>query len=194
MFEELIALSESIYNNNLSKGFWKKGELRNEGEAVGLMVGELYEAVEAHRKGKTFPNKECKFSDSFLYSVLDGKIITADPNDYSNFYMSTYEEGVKGTISEEMADTVIRLLDTTYGFNWVLQETTWERSSTGNFTYDIIILNDCILSAFLGTGGWGYVLSGIIAFCSWYGIDLYTNVKWKMKYNEYRPYKHNKEY
>ena len=81
----LNELAEEIYQNNKEKGFWDKE--RNVGEMLMLVTSELGEAMEAHRKGR-FANLEAyeEFSEDF-------------------------EDAIKDTFEDEIADSVIRLLD-----------------------------------------------------------------------------------
>ena len=81
----LNELSEEIYQNNKEKGFWDNE--RNVGEMLMLVTSELGEAMEAHRKGR-FANIEAyeEFSENF-------------------------EDAIKDTFEDEIADSVIRLLD-----------------------------------------------------------------------------------
>ena len=81
----LNELAEEIYQNNKGKGFWDKE--RNVGEMLMLVTSELGEAMEAHRKGR-FANLEAyeEFSEDF-------------------------EDAIKDTFEDEIADSVIRLLD-----------------------------------------------------------------------------------
>jgi NTP pyrophosphatase (non-canonical NTP hydrolase) len=92
---ELVAgLNESaqiIFQNNKAKGFWDKE--RNVGEMLMLVVSELGEAMESHRKGK-FTTEEIwlKFAE------------TGD-----------FKSTIKDTFEDELADAVIRLLDMAAG-------------------------------------------------------------------------------
>ena len=81
----LNELAEEIYQNNKEKGFWDNE--RNVGEMLMLVTSELGEAMEAHRKGR-FANLEAyeEFSENF-------------------------EDAIKDTFEDEIADSVIRLLD-----------------------------------------------------------------------------------
>lgn len=81
----LNELSEEIHQNNKEKGFWDNE--RNVGEMLMLVTSELGEAMEAHRKGR-FANLEAyeEFSENF-------------------------EDAIKDTFEDEIADSVIRLLD-----------------------------------------------------------------------------------
>lgn len=92
---KLVAgLNESaqiIFQNNKAKGFWDKE--RNVGEMLMLVVSELGEAMEAHRKGK-FTTEEIwlKFTET-----------------------SDFKSTIKDTFEDEIADAIIRLLDISAG-------------------------------------------------------------------------------
>lgn len=77
--------SQSIFADNKVKGFWDKE--RNVGEMLMLVTSELGEAMEAHRKGR--------FAD------------------WTNVKQEGFgfEEGIKDTFEDEIADAIIRLLD-----------------------------------------------------------------------------------
>lgn len=74
-----------IFQNNKAKGFWNK-EL-NIGERLMLVTSELGEALEAHRK-----NRFADFSD-----------FEDTPESFAKH--------IKDTFEDELADTIIRLLD-----------------------------------------------------------------------------------
>jgi NTP pyrophosphatase (non-canonical NTP hydrolase) len=90
-----------IYQNNKEKGFWDKE--RNVGEMLMLIVSELGEAMEAHRKGK--------FSESFdrfnWFNDWDKKEKSSDRFNFSAYMKDSFED--------EIADTIIRLLDLSAG-------------------------------------------------------------------------------
>lgn len=88
----LNELSQSIYQANKAKGFWDQE--RNVGELLMLVTSELGEAMEAHRKGK--------FTDKSEY-IADVKL--ADDFKYA------FENNVKDTFEDEIADSLIRLFD-----------------------------------------------------------------------------------
>lgn len=85
----LNELAQEIYHNNKEKGFWDNE--RNVGEMLMLVTSELGEAMEAHRKGK-FANME------------DYEIFTGD-----------FECSIKDSFEDEIADSIIRLLDMSAG-------------------------------------------------------------------------------
>lgn len=171
-------------------GFWDEGENRSKGEMVALMNCELSEAIEAHRKPKPEPYAP------YISKLID--YIQYEPNNPE--YNTLYDHAIKGSIGEEMADTVIRICDYVHGWQLPLFEREYRKETTGNFAHDVLRLQWYVLLAFeektdIHPGkDWGYLLAAIIKFCEWYNIDLLQHMRWKMQYNKNRPYKHGKAY
>jgi NTP pyrophosphatase (non-canonical NTP hydrolase) len=98
-----------------SKGFWDKP--RNFGEMLMLIVSELGEALEAHRKSKT-ANRS-----GFEHYMQDW---TEDMSDYTRKFKTEFESCVKDSIEDELADAAIRLFDTAYGngidLEWFIEQ------------------------------------------------------------------------
>jgi NTP pyrophosphatase (non-canonical NTP hydrolase) len=82
-----------IHQNAIDKGFYENP--KNIGEMLCLVHSEVSEALEADRKGK--------------YCKVPGGMI----NDFEckDDFKEHYEDSVKGTFEEEMADIVIRVFD-----------------------------------------------------------------------------------
>ena len=102
-----------IHENNKKKGFWANGASgQNVGELLMLVVSELGEAMEAHRKSK-FSNLDCLHLD-FLYARYD---LNEFDSQHQNFawMKNKFETSVKDTFEDEIADSVIRLLDLSAG-------------------------------------------------------------------------------
>lgn len=79
-----------IHENNKAKGFWDQD--RNVGEALMMVVSELGEAMDAHQKGR-------------FASIAES--IYMEPQ--------VFEARIKDTFEDELADTIIRLLDISAG-------------------------------------------------------------------------------
>lgn len=90
---------QEIYQNNKEKGFWDSE--RNFGELLMLVVSELGEALEAHRKNK-ISNIE-RYKEYVLLKPIDSDEIIS------------FEKYIKDTVEDEIADAVIRLLDLSEG-------------------------------------------------------------------------------
>jgi len=91
----LNELSQKIFQANKEKGFWDNE--RNVGEMLMLVTTELAEAMESHRKGKF-----CKlntFNETYFDNLNDAE------------FNQAFEKNIKDTFSDEMADSLIRILD-----------------------------------------------------------------------------------
>lgn len=95
-----------IHENNKAKGFWDND--RNEGEMLMLIVTELGEAMEAHRKGKV--NRLRSFNSDMSGARLSTEDFNVDNINYS-WIINRFETTVKDSYEDEIADTIIRLLD-----------------------------------------------------------------------------------
>lgn len=103
--EGLNKSAQIIFQNNKAKGFWDNE--RNVGELLMLVTSELGEAMEAHRKGKATIKHQL---DYFFAS-----------QDYSD-KMDVFQENIKDTFEDEIADAVIRLLDLSAGLGIDLEK------------------------------------------------------------------------
>jgi NTP pyrophosphatase (non-canonical NTP hydrolase) len=101
----LNALAEEIYQINKSKGFWDKE--RNVGEMLMLVTSELGEGMEAHRKGK--------FADWNTYQEAIKAPEPINPK-------KAFEDSIKDSFEDEIADAVIRLFDMAAGLDIDLEK------------------------------------------------------------------------
>lgn len=88
----LNKLRDEIHGYAINKGFWDKE--RETGTLLMLCVSELAEAMEADRNG--------------LYADLE--LIEKDKENFIDFKWS-FENSIKDTFEDELADTIIRILD-----------------------------------------------------------------------------------
>jgi NTP pyrophosphatase (non-canonical NTP hydrolase) len=92
----LNELRDKIYNNAKDKGFWD--EPRNVGESLMLVVTELAEALEVHRKGD-------------MIKPVDVMVKKAMVEMHDDEFKEHFAVMVKDTFQDEMADSIIRILD-----------------------------------------------------------------------------------
>lgn len=184
----LNELKDKAYKNAIAHG-WHDEEYSIE-HWLCLVISELMEAVEADRIDKyaSIDNYN-KYKNSLIYET-----------DINRAFIISYDEYIKGSVEEELADACIRLFDLAG-----LQECDLEivpivqlchdKYSDKSFTesvYNIIkyyitdnFFEGCVLD----------ILNEIFAFCRERKIDISWHIQEKMKYNELRPYKHgNKKY
>ncbi len=93
----LTELAKQIHKNNKEKGFHKRHI--EVGTLIALMHSELSEALEAHRKNRSADLTQFDFERQG--TPFHEKSITA----------MAFEDNIKDTIEDEMADTIIRILD-----------------------------------------------------------------------------------
>ncbi len=84
----------------------------NIGEKLMLIVSELGEALEAHRKNK--------FSDEWDIDSLDATAIDSD-------WMSYFKNSIKDTFEDEIADAFIRLADMCGYLNIDIEKFIWSK-------------------------------------------------------------------
>ena len=103
----LNELAKQIHQNAKSKGFWDKE--REIGTRLMLCVSELVEAMEADRKDRFA--KIDRFDKKLKTSrvILENKDI--DGVTPERAWIAIFEECIKDTFEDELADTIIRILD-----------------------------------------------------------------------------------
>lgn len=198
---DLNTLRDMAYKNACEHGFHDQ-ELSNE-HCLCLIISELMEAVEADRKGRraNVDRYNKKIANSRICQGLDSDI----PKERG--YEVAYNETIKGSIEEELADAVIRLLDLA-GFRGIDldedafdEETISEYSATycnKSFTESIfhiikfitsnneVFIRSCVVPEML--------LLEIFGLAKYLSIDLMWHIEQKMKYNELREKMHGKKY
>lgn len=111
--ENLKGLNQAanqIFQNNKAKGFWDNE--RNVGELLMLVTSELGEAMEAHRKNKFAKPIQIDNLIEGGYTWEDSPIAFA----------SHFQDEIKDTFEDEIADSVIRLLDLSAGLGIDLEK------------------------------------------------------------------------
>ncbi len=111
---DIKKIAEEIHRVSTVKGFYDTE--RNFGELLMLVVSELGEALEADRKGKK--------ANIPLYNA--GISATIGEKGSAGAFKSEFEEHIKDTVEDEIADAVIRLLDLSEGLGidleWHIQQ------------------------------------------------------------------------
>lgn len=178
--ERLAKLQQRIWDVATAHGWHEKPI--STAQYCGLIMTEMAEAVEADRNGRRSMDAEFK-------SVLTFEAASKD-----TYFKDCYKYYIKGSIEEEFADVVIRVLDMAqevhgdkmrwlgyYPYGQVYQENESFIENAWDFIREVLNwgtmnISDCVSFMF----DWAQHL----------GIDLWQHIEWKMKYNELRPYKH----
>lgn len=102
----LNKLRDEIHGYAISKGFWDKE--RETGTLLMLCVSELAEAMEADRKGRE--NMLKVFDRDMGFARIDYEDFDPDNSNYA-WIINRFETTIKDTFEDELADTIIRILD-----------------------------------------------------------------------------------
>ena len=171
---------------------------KNIGELLMLIVSELGEALEAHRCGRFAHDGRIDiWTDEGRERIL---------NAYC-FSWEDFENEIKDTFEDEIADVFIRLFDF-MGYRNIkgenIQSRLWgfdfqhPRNTGSNLleiTYLISLLNKKSFEKhFNYEKEFGEILNALDTFCKSRSIPIEKHIKAKMAYNRTRPRKHGKEY
>lgn len=189
--KQLNNLAKAIHQNAKDKGFWDKD--RNTGEIFMLIISEVSEALEAHRKGKAANILNFE-------NAINGGIE----------FPTAFRTYIKDSAADELADVVIRILDYCYvseiEIKPALLSTTLVSLDSDNFGAALFQICGEIQRAgeyALEGDVWdianakGYIHSAlalIIQLCEREEIDLLKHIELKMKYNATRERMHGKAY
>lgn len=203
-FKELAA---RIHQNAKLKGFWDNE--RNMGEVFMLIISELGEALEAHRKGKFANWPEFNVRASQINGVRNTEEMA---------FIYAFENEIKDTFEDELADVVIRLLDYVGYRNVNIGLHLYDVDFKTEFKDDVNV-GECLLNltnkflAIYELDDWEFnqttpdksclgglilniekTLHSIFSLSNHFSIDLMKHIYAKMKYNSTREKLHGKLY
>ena len=195
--DKLNGLMKEIWAIATSKG-WHENPI-SKGQYLGLVVTEAAEAVEADRVDKRAKTDMM----AKVIKIQSESNIGLSQGWYETWFEVYYDIYIKGSVEEEFADTIIRILDMTwelhgekmdwagydpYGENYDKNEKFIETFWT--FTKDILNCGTMNI-----TDSVAFIYSWAEHGCGISPETLDMHIRWKMKKNELRPYKHgNKKY
>lgn len=191
-----------------SKGFWEEGSNKNKpGQMLMLIVSELGEALEGLRKGRLaseiltntdHPNRNVTKLEYFLYRT------TVAGTDFRR----AFEEYVKDSFEDEVADAIIRLFDFVGGYGIDIDVRPRDIDHAKEFLHDCDSQGDQLLlithrinhlrtnlNNISRNGAASNTLAYLLAFAEMNGIDkLEQHIELKMQYNETRPMLNGKKF
>lgn len=178
-------LQKSVYDNAVKHG-WHEERLSTQ-HMMGMIITEVAEAIEADRVGKyadsTALSSIIKCQSESEYGLTEEW--------YESWFHVYYDEYIKGSVEEEFADIVIRLLDMAEELHGEYMK--WEEYYNPIYLdYDFPEHAFYFIKNVLGSGTMNICVSVqyIFVWASILNIDLMKHVEWKMKYNEFREYMH----
>jgi NTP pyrophosphatase (non-canonical NTP hydrolase) len=198
----LNILRDKAYKTACEHGFHDQ-ELSNN-HFLCLVISELMEAVEADRRGRRAN------VDWFKKKIANSRICQGLDSDISKErgYEVVYDETIKGSIEEELADAVIRLLDLAGLRNISLESAMQDINSESiddsvdscaseTFTetiYAISTLPERYEDLFDFPTTINDMIFSLFGFAKHLNFDLFWHIEQKMQYNDYREKMHGKKY
>lgn len=186
-------LAAEVHKNSIKHGWWE--DKPSTEHFLTLVVCELAEAVEADREGsrcdrKLFASTLCTFVEPYRHNS----------ERYEKKWNSAFEQCVKDTVEDELADAAIRLLDIAGAYNW-----DFSKPFVGQ--YSIMVLSQLTFTENIGSimgcvclrtlSNYNRVACSLLQIeylAMLLDIDLTWHIEQKMRYNASRPYKHGKAY
>ena len=186
MVLDLTSLSGEIYEAAKAKGFWDKP--KSAGLSLMLAISELGEAIEAHREDRIADLEEFERRAS---------VYAKDTADEDSFVFR-FKEEIKDTFQDEIADTVIRILDFNKGEKFLLKNyrkfdlmvhASGEILSEDKVGDALLFITKCICDFELKTA-----IELMFELSNRMGFDLMRHIELKLKYNKTRARLHGKKY
>lgn len=189
MIYNLNNLRDEAYANACNHGF--HNEILSNEHYLCLVISELMEAVEADRKGRYLTKEDLK-----NYKIVQK----------NRFYGTMFDNYIKDTVEDELADASIRILDLAglvdikiRNFTNEEVEDLCESCNDETFTESVYAISTMPVKQ---ECEYGYkfdkllnnMLLAIIGLSKHLGIDLVWHIEQKMEYNKMRSYKHGKQY
>lgn len=179
--EKLTELRDRAYRAACDKGF--HDEQKPDAVYKMLIITEIAEAVQADRKRRRVTRKVREDYEQFMQA-------------YNDISITMYESAISGTLEDELADVIIRMLD------YCGMKKIEFREDNDGFPFDRLTAFRTFPEAMYDLCGMitredllmEVSLRCVIYYCESLGIDILWFVEMKMRYNESRPRMHNRKY
>ena len=178
--EKLTELRDRAYRAACDKGF--HDEQKPDAVYKMLIITEIAEAVQADRKG--------------LHAYKDKFLASLKPDDDNEMFSMLYEQYIKNSVEDELADIIIRMLD-----YCGMRKIKFRKDNDG-FPFDRLTAFRTFPEAMYDLCGMitredlfmEVSLRYVIYYCESLGIDILWLVEMKMRYNETRERMHGRRY
>jgi len=183
---DLLKLSTVVYQGNKDRGFTYGEERKKTLEA--LVVCELCEAIEADRKSRRAN------VNGFIRDCMSDQV---------EFDASSFKEHIKDSVEDELADTIIRILDLFPRISWkqsllsLAPDFKWGFVFDGNQTMCDQLLDAIDICRKKGIDEDIRLVQAIYyieKMAEFHEIDIWYHVSLKLEFNATREHKHGKEY
>ncbi|WP_305377148.1 hypothetical protein [uncultured Duncaniella sp.] len=192
--ENLNRLSEIAHQNAVEHGFWT--DKPSAEHCLMLVVTEIAEMVEADRAGKIAVINHIRKQNNL--AAAQKRRLTDDVDSAPDF-IAAFDEMVKNTVEDEMADVVIRLLDLAGSFGLDFDKLTPNKYHRAfdrfSFAENAFALTKGLCRENINI--FKRIQFGIHYVSGWakcQGINLDWHVRAKMRFNANRPVRHGKKY
>lgn len=185
-------LAKKAHAASVAKGFWD--EEHSPEHYLMLVITELSEAVEAHRKRrhadretyhKVLTDPTCEEAEELRSLCSEDKPL----------WVVAFECYIKDSVADELADAYIRLLDFAEALRLpLINSGTFEFYIEKTLTEQIFLAVQQVSHEGAMQRNPAMPLMIVEAIAKAYDIDLLWHITEKMRYNETRPAKHGKEY
>lgn len=183
-----------------AKGFWGEKSHRHQKQALMLVISELCEALEEHRKIVRNVARVKLFSD-----IIE---IEYDEELLSREFKENFELCIKDTLEDELADVMIRLLDFARGYGIAIDIERFQVSPSvrleENFAAQLWNISGVLHqfpqgmvtsdTKFLQEQSINTAMLDVMYIASKMNIELQMHIELKMQYNAYRDQLNGKKY
>jgi len=195
-------LIDRCHAGSRAKGFWDVTP--HPGQQNALIASELFEALEAHRKGLR--------ADASLYAESLERVELMVPAEHKEeAWARAFVACYKDTVEDELADAYIRLCDYVGGYkvpvsqllahyqHWSSREDAYHEDFEGVFGADVLQAVIAVVEIDKRTGEQAMTrlsraFEEVERLAACYKVDLATHIDLKLRYNATRPAKHGKAY
>lgn len=182
------SLRDKAYKIAKDKGF--HDENYSDEHYLVLVISELSESLEAYRKGNILQEKDSVYGDpKERINKLD--------KDNTLAFDFIFENWIKDTFEDELADTVISLLDLAGAKGYEISYKRYKKVYIKNMRitkHFFIIISTLISDDFLLKDRIVYCIKYIFELSGKMGIDILWHIENKMRFNELRSYKYGKRF
>ncbi|WMX17467.1 hypothetical protein [Aureispira sp. CCB-E] len=177
---EYNQLAKAIHQDQINAGWYD--DYRSDNTLILLIKSELFEAFEAYRKESKIKALGQKYLGLLLYMSQEDEAL----------FIERFKNNVKDSFADELADTVIRLLD----FAGYKKMNLWaknERPILFDSLLPYLIALDLQLTKFyseFSKDSISSIIFDIENLANLYKIDLEAHIKLKLAYNKTRGKRH----